>query len=207
LARKEIISKRQLEIRLDKLQTPKNPKLGLEQYPVSAEAASELLYMAGFEHNDLDGETIDLGTGSGRLAIGATIMGATDVLGLDIDKDSIEIALRNARKLGVDVDWVVGDLESVTGDFHTVLMNPPFGTRSPHLDIRFLARAFELAPVVYSIHKSSTRKFVVKFASENDRRVDEIRSLRMRIPHIFDFHRKNLSIIQVDLYRISAKEN
>jgi putative methylase len=205
LASKKIISKRSLEIKLAKLETLENPKLGLEQYPVSPEAASELLYMAGFEHNDLAGKVVDLGTGTGRLAIGAAMVGAVDVLGLDVDKNSIQVAARNADLARVEVDWVVGDLDCVTGDFQTVLMNPPYGTRSPHLDTRFLSRAFELAPVSYSIHKSSTRSFLVEFARKNGRRVDEVRSLGMRIPHLFDFHRKKWETIQVDLYRLSAK--
>jgi len=204
LAPKKIIPKRQLEIRLDKLETLKTPKLGLEQYPVSAEAASELLYMASFEHNDLEGRIIDLGTGTGRLAIGAALMGASDIVGLDVDGPSIYIAVRNARESNVNVGWVIGDLNSVVGGFQTVLMNPPYGTRSPHMDARFLTRAFELAPVTYSIHKSSTRNFLTELAKKNGRRVDVVRSLEMRIPHLFDFHRKKWETIQVDLYRITT---
>ncbi|HZD12649.1 MAG TPA: hypothetical protein VE177_03930, partial [Candidatus Binatus sp.] len=41
------LSKRQLEIRLSKLAMIEDPKLSLEQYPISAVAASELLYIAG----------------------------------------------------------------------------------------------------------------------------------------------------------------
>jgi len=204
LAPKKIIPKRQLEIRLDKLEALKTPKLGLEQYPVSAEAASELLYMASFEHNDLEGRIIDLGTGTGRLAIGAALMGASDIVGLDVDGPSIYIAVRNARESNVNVGWVIGDLNSVVGGFQTVLMNPPYGTRSPHMDARFLTRAFELAPVTYSIHKSSTRNFLTELAKKNGRRVDVVRSLEMRIPHLFDFHRKKWETIQVDLYRITT---
>ncbi len=204
MAPKKIIPKRQLEIRLDKLEALKTPKLGLEQYPVSAEAASELLYMASFEHNDLEGRIIDLGTGTGRLAIGAALMGASDIVGLDVDGPSIYIAVRNARESNVNVGWVIGDLNSVVGGFQTVLMNPPYGTRSPHMDARFLTRAFELAPVTYSIHKSSTRNFLTELAKKNGRRVDVVRSLEMRIPHLFDFHRKKWETIQVDLYRITT---
>jgi len=204
LAPKKIIPKRQLDIRLDKLEALKTPKLGLEQYPVSAEAASELLYMASFQHNDLEGRIIDLGTGTGRLAIGAALMGASDIVGLDVDGPSIYIAVRNARESNVNVGWVIGDLNSVVGGFQTVLMNPPYGTRSPHMDARFLTRAFELAPVTYSIHKSSTRNFLTELAKKNGRRVDVVRSLEMRIPHLFDFHRKKWETIQVDLYRITT---
>src|SRR5713101_5288490 len=197
-------SKRQLEIQLGKLRILEKPNLKLEQYPVSAEAASELLYMAGFEHNDLEGRIIDLGTGTGRLAIGAALMGASDIVGLDVDGSSIYIAVGNARESNVNVGWVIGDLNSVVGGFQTVLMNPPYGTRSPHMDARFLTRAFELAPVTYSIHKSSTRNFLTELAKKNGRRVDEVRSLEMRIPHLFDFHRKKWETIQVDLYRITT---
>ena len=69
---KRTLSKRQLEIRLGKLKILESPRLKLEQYPVSPEVAAELLYMAGFEHDDLHGKKIaELGTGTGRLAIGA----------------------------------------------------------------------------------------------------------------------------------------
>ena len=201
---KKLPSKRQLEIQLGKLRILQTPQLRLEQYPVSPEVASELLYMAGFEHNDLEGRIIDLGTGTGRLAIGAALMGASDIVGLDVDGPSIYIAVRNGRESNVNVGWVIGDLNSVVGGFQTVLMNPPYGTRSPHMDARFLTRAFELAPVTYSIHKSSTRNFLTELAKKNGRRVDEVRSLEMRIPHLFDFHRKKWETIQVDLYRITT---
>src|SRR5207249_4590335 len=84
LADKQLSSKRQLEIRLSKLKILDTPKLRLEQYPVSSETADELLYMAGFEHNDLEGRIIDLGTGTGRLAIGAALMSPAHVVGVDV---------------------------------------------------------------------------------------------------------------------------
>ncbi len=180
------------------------PQLKLEQYPVSPEIASELLYMAGFEHHDLRGHVIDLGTGTGRLAIGAVLMGAEKVLGVDIDKRAIALADENARKVGVDVEWVISDLNGVRGSFDAVVMNPPYGTKTPHNDTRFLSRALELAPVAYSIHKSSTREFLIRFAQEKRWEVDAVRSMTMRIPHLFEFHRKKWEAIKVDLYRITS---
>jgi len=196
------VSKRQLEIQLGKLNILQAPKLGLEQYPISPEVAAELLYMAGFEHHDLHGEIIDLGTGTGRLAIGAALMGSKKIVGVDVDKRSIALARENAMAAGVRVEWVVSDINEVVGRYDTVIMNPPYGTRSPHLDVRFLERAFELAPVVYSIHKSSTRKFLEPFIAKRNRRVDGLRSMSLDIPHLFPFHRKKWENVQVDLYRI-----
>jgi len=202
LAEERTVSKRQLEIQLAKLKILQAPKLGLEQYPVSPDVAAEMLYMAGFEHRDLEGETIDLGTGTGRLAIGAALMGSMKVFGVDIDETAIAMARENAVAAGVRVEWFVSDIDEVQGRYDTVIMNPPYGTRSPHLDVRFLERAFELAPVSYSLHKSSTRKFLMGFISKRNLKVDGLRSMTLRIPHLFPFHQRKSENIQVDLYRI-----
>ena len=198
------VSKRQLEIQLEKLKILRTPQLRLEQYPVSAGVAAELLYMAGFEHRDLQGEIIDLGTGTGRLAIGAAIMGSKRVVGVDIDRRSIALARENAIATGAQVEWFVSDIKNVVGRYDTVIMNPPYGTRSPNPDLRFLERAFELAPVSYSVHKSSTREFLRRFIERRNRRVDTVRSMSLDIPHLFPFHNKKWENVEVDLYRITS---
>jgi putative methylase len=202
LAEEQTVSKRQLEIQLAKLKILQTPKLELEQYPISPDVAAELLYMAGFEHRDLQGETIDLGTGTGRLAIGAAMMGCTKVVGVDLDERAIALAKENAVASGVRVEWLVSDIDEVEGKYDTVIMNPPYGTRTPHLDVRFLERAFKLAPVSYSLHKSSTRKFLKGFIAKRNRKVDGLRSMSLNIPHLFPFHHKKWENVQVDLYRI-----
>jgi predicted RNA methylase len=202
MADKTRLSKRQLEIQLGKLKILQKPNLKLEQYPVSSEAASELLYLAGFEHNDLDGRVIDLGTGTGRLAIGAALMGAEAVVGVDVDAQALALAKDNAETAKVRVEWVRSDIEKVNGRFGAVIMNPPYGTRTSHADTRFLEKAVHLAPVVYSIHKSSTRDFLVQLVTRSGWQVDQIRSMRMDIPHLFEFHEKKRSTVEVDLYRI-----
>ena len=198
------VSKRQLEIQLGKLKILLSPQLRLEQYPVSAKVAAELLHMAGFEHHDLQGKTIDLGTGTGRLAIGAATMGSKQVTGVDIDERSITLARENAIAAGVRVEWVVSDIKEVVGAYDTVIMNPPYGTRSSHADVQFLERAFELAPVSYSIHKNSTREFLRRVIERKNRRTDAVRSMSLDIPHLFPFHQKKWEKVDVDLYRIMS---
>lgn len=200
-------SKRQLEIQLGKLRILEKPNLKLEQYPVSSEAASELLYMAGFEHNDLDGRVIDLGTGTGRLAIGAALMVAKGVVGVDVDEQALTLAKQNADTAGVHIEWVQSDMEKIKGKFDTVIMNPPYGTRTIHADTGFLEKAFQLAPVVYSIHKSSTREFLFQFVTRSGCKVDQVRSMRMEIPHLFQFHEKKRKTVEVDLYRLVRKSD
>jgi predicted RNA methylase len=202
---KKQLSKRQLEIQLSRLKILEKPSLKLEQYPVSSEAASELLYLAGFEHDDLNGRVIDLGTGTGRLAIGAVLMGADEVVGVDVDAHVLVLAKQNADTVGVHAEWVQSDIEKINERFDAVLMNPPYGTRTARADTRFLEKAFQLAPVVYSIHKSATRQFLVQFVTRLGWDVGQVRSMRMAIPHLFEFHEKKRATVEVDLYRIVRK--
>lgn len=195
-------SKRQLEIQLSKLEILQTPTLKLEQYPVSPRAAAELLYMAGFEHDDLKGRVLDLGTGTGRLAIGAVLMGARHVTGVDVDPNALLLARKNAESADVKVEWVQSSVEKVDGKFDTVIMNPPYGTRTVHADIRFLDQALRLAPVTYSIHKSSTRNFLAKYLLKSNHPIDEARSMGMEIPHLFKFHNRKWKTVEVDLCRI-----
>ena len=202
LAEKRLPSKRQLEIVLSKLKILETPKLRLEQYPVSAKAAAELLYMAGFEHDDLEGRIIDLGTGTGRLAIGASLMGSAHVVGVDVDARALELARENAKSAGVKVKWVQSTIDKLDGTYDTVIMNPPYGTRTIHADTRFLDKAFQLASITYSIHKASTRTFLDRYVNKSRRRIAETRSMSMKIPHLFSFHARRWKSIEVDLCRI-----
>ena len=203
MADRKHLSKRQLEAQLSKLKILEKPNLKLEQYPVSSEVASELLYMAGFEHSDLDGRVIDLGTGTGPLAIGAALMGAVETVGVDVDERALAIARENAERVEAHVEWVRSDMEKIKGKFDMVIMNPPYGTRTAHADTRFLEKAFQLAPVIYSIHKSATREYLLQFLTKSGWHADRVRSMRMVIPHLFEFHEKKRGIVEVDLYRIT----
>lgn len=204
MVQEHALTKRQLEIQLEKLKTLQTPRLELEQYPVSSRVAAELLYMAGFERHDLQAATIDLGTGTGRLAIGAALMGSRKVVGVDLDERAISLARENGVEAGVEVEWVVSGIADIEGRYDAVIMNPPYGTRTPHLDVQFLDRAFQLAPIVYSIHKSSTRDYLKQAITRMNREIDEIRGMDLEIPHLFPFHQKKRKIVQVDLYRITS---
>lgn len=67
---------------------------------------------------------LDLGTGSGILAIGAARLGAGRVKGIDIDAKALEIAAANAALNGVEIELSDEPLEAVTGGpFDLVLAN------------------------------------------------------------------------------------
>jgi ribosomal protein L11 methyltransferase len=67
---------------------------------------------------------LDLGTGSGILAIAASKLGAGEVWAVDTDADACRIATENAERNGVGpLVHVAGDLDAVSGRFDLVIAN------------------------------------------------------------------------------------
>jgi len=197
------LRKKRLEILLSKLKSLQSPKRDLEQYSIPANLAAEMLYIADSIYDDLHGKTVlDLGTGAGRLAIGAQLLGAKRVVGVDVDPSAITIARSNGVELGVKIEWVIADIEAIRGSFDTVIMNPPFGTRIRHKDRVFLSKALDVGKVVYSLHKRSTRRYLLDFIASRNRIVHGLFEFDLEIPHMFDFHEEEKYSVEVDLYRI-----
>lgn len=94
------LKKKDLERLLSELEVNPSPKVEWEQYTSSSEVAANLLFIAAFTFNDIVGrEVFDLGCGNGVLGIGATLIGAKRVVGLDLDPRVLTIARRNSVKV------------------------------------------------------------------------------------------------------------
>lgn len=200
------IRKRELAIRLQHVGHHPKPEVALEQYTIPADMAAEILFQACYTYGDIENKKVaDLGSGTGRLALGASILGAEYVVGVDVDLISLNLASRTARDQGLQVDWVLADINTLRGPVDTILMNPPFGTKQPHADIHFLQVALQLGEIVYSIHKSSTRHHINRFLTEHAAGVQRILSGGMDIPHQFAFHKMRKGRVNVDVFRIQCK--
>jgi ribosomal protein L11 methyltransferase len=66
---------------------------------------------------------LDVGCGSGVLAIAAAALGAARVAAVDIDPDAVGVTLGNAARNGVTVDASTTPVEEVAGHFDLVLAN------------------------------------------------------------------------------------
>lgn len=62
-------------------------------------------------------KVLDVGTGTGILAMAAVLLGAEDALGIDIDDEAVRVAEENVRKNGLDgsIDIRKGDLMQGVG--------------------------------------------------------------------------------------------
>jgi putative methylase len=186
-----------------------SPKAFLEQYTIPADVASEILSLAAYTYDDIIGKTVaDLGCGTGRLALGAAFLGAKEIVGIDIDKVAVSVAKKKAEKMSFKrkTNWVVGDIEILHSNFDTVLQNPPFGVQKRKADRKFLGKALELAPKIYSLHKSGegSRAFIKRFIESHGGKVTGIFLMKLNIPKLFKFHRERMHEVEVDLYRIEA---
>src|SRR5665647_1713781 len=154
-AQKRLIRELDLERFLSQVVSQPNPKVHLEQYTVSEQLAANMLYIAAYANDDIVGKSVlDLGCGTGRLALGALFAGAKDVVGVDIDRLAIQTAKENSKNicLADAIQWVLGDLSIVVGRFHTVLQNPPFGVQRREAERAFLLKALGVGNCVYSLH-------------------------------------------------------
>lgn len=149
-----MLTKKQLEIILSRLKEPISPKPGLEQYSIPSGLAAEILNLA-YLHGDIKGKVVfDLGCGTGRLSIGASLLRAREVVGVDIDSSVLKAAKENINTVksiisddmpmsSSSIRFVCCDVKNWLGRCDTVIQNPPFGIQNLHADRLFLAKALE----------------------------------------------------------------
>lgn len=224
---KRLVRKLELEMLLSQVEPHPSPKSSLEQYTIPTDIAATILLMAAYTNNSIVGKVVlDLGCGTGRLALGAAFLGARQVIGIDIDKEAVNMAFRNSVKVGLKskVEWIIGDINAIHGKFDTVLQNPPFGVQKRWADRKFLEKALESGRTVYSLHKHpkadknfirklklnqpsevSATPFLKRFVEERGGRIKAVYAMVMAIPHMFSFHRKRKHEFAVDLLVIEKK--
>jgi len=209
-ASKRLVRRLHLERVLASVEPHPSPRAHLEQYTIPVDVAAEMLFVAAYINDDIIGKTVaDLGCGTGRLAIGAAVLGAKETVGVDIDRTAVRLAERNAEKVDVaeKTMWVVADIDVLHGTFDTVLQNPPFGVQRRGADRKFLLKSLELAHRVYSLHKGGERNraFIKRFIEGQRGKVTGIFPMKLVIPRVFGFHTKTKYEVDIDLYRIEKE--
>lgn len=228
---KRLVRKLDLERLLSQVKPHPTPSPDLEQYTIPSDVAAMMLYVAAYTYGDIVGKSVlDLGCGTGRLALGAAFLGAKQVVGVDLDKAAVRVAVGNSIRTGLrgKVQWVAADIDVVCGQFDTVLQNPPYGVQVRRADRKFLEKAMATSNVAYSLHKCSCdgkivrgksrasasgivsaapSPFIEKFVEEHGGSVRAVYAMIMTIPHMFSFHTKMKHEFIVDLYVIDTNRS
>ncbi|MFW5956733.1 MAG: METTL5 family protein [Halorhabdus sp.] len=202
-------TKRQLAQQLGVVVGFDDPSADLEQYRTPPAVASHLVHLADLNGDLTDQTVIDLGCGTGMLALGAALRGPSRVVGVDLDAAALSTAVENRRRVGTTttIAWLLGDATRpplCPDEAVTVLMNPPFGAQegNEHADREFLETAAEISAVSYSIHNAGSAAFVEAFAGDNGGSVTAAYRSSFDLPRQFDFHEADQRELDVELFRI-----
>ncbi|WP_302439051.1 METTL5 family protein [Methanobrevibacter smithii] len=200
---KKITKKKHLEMAIQKVPKHPNPKVGLEQYSTPATIAADLLWNAYSLGDIADKKVMDLGCGTGIFAIASKLLGAASAIGVDIDKDSTDLASSYCG----DVNFICSDICDLENDFDvdTIFQNPPFGSQKnakKGADLKFISKAIELSPkVLYSFHMASTEEFLISYFEKNDLEITHIFRYNFPIPKIYEFHTRESANVEVIVIR------
>lgn len=200
---KKITKKKHLEMAIQKVSKHPNPKVDMEQYSTPATIAADLLWNAYSLGDIADKKVMDLGCGTGIFAIASKLLGAASAIGVDIDKDSIDLASSYCG----DVNFICSDICDLENDFDvdTIFQNPPFGSQKnakKGADLKFISKAIELSPkVLYSFHMASTEEFLISYFEKNDLEITHIFRYNFPIPKIYEFHTRESANVEVIVIR------
>jgi putative methylase len=196
------VKKKALEMALSQIPAHTSPTPQLEQYMTPADIASDVLFFAHLMGDIKDKFVIDLGCGTGIFAIGAKLMGAREVIGIDVDDKAITIARDTAKKLKVGVDFQVCEINDFKKECDCVLQNPPFGAQKRHADRPFITKALDISNVVYSLHLTKTKRFIEKEAKRLKAVITHTQNYKFEIKHTFHFHTDEIKFFDVMMFRI-----
>ncbi len=201
------IKKKDLEIELERVPSHPDPKPHLEQYPTPPSIASDILFTA-YSYGHVKGRKVaDLGCGTGIFAIGSAYLGASDVIGVDIDTEAIELAKEEAKNWSLSdaIKFANKDIDEFETEVDTVIMNPPFGSQNKGADIPFLEKSFEIGEIVYSLHNAKTAEYLRNFIKERSHSLFWEKRYMFDINNLFEFHEKEQKSFEVILLGIEVK--
>lgn len=198
-------SKKQLAVTLQQMKGFSDPKIRKEQYATDADVAADMLWEALMQ-GDIDGKIVaDLGAGTGILGLGALLLGAQKVFFVEEDGDALEIAKENLKLLEEEYElgesvFIVDKVEHFNEKVDVVIENPPFGTKEKHADKIFLEKAFSIASIVYSLHKTETKGFIEAITKNHWFSVAGFKEYSYPLKASFKHHRKAVERVSVGLW-------
>jgi putative methylase len=196
------MKKKTLAMMLSALETV-HSSTTLEQYTLPGNVAADILIYA-YDFGDISSKTVaDLGCGSGILGVGALLLAAAGAVFVDCDPHALEVCRTNLEKATKDLKvgkiiFECSNIENITLTVDTVVQNPPFGTRRKGVDVQFLKKATEIAPVVYSLHKKGNADFLSQHTHHT---LTHVKDVTIPLYRSYPFHTKRVVEIEAELLR------
>ncbi len=192
--------KRDVAKALDDIRDFPHAKPGLEQYRTPPAIAMELLWEA-HEDDAIEGKAVvDLGCGTGTFALGAHLLGAASVVGVDADGEALSLA-RDAVPTATFVEADVSAWDPVPAD--TVFMNPPFGAQRKHADRPFYEAAMATgATTIWFLAQPVTQPYLLAMAREAGRSLEKVGEWDYSLPASMEHHTQDVATIRVGGYRL-----
>jgi putative methylase len=195
------VKKKELELRLQKTVSTeiKEYKITYEQYVTPASIASDMLWEAYHSGNIAEKSVLDAGCGTGIFSIGAALLYAKKVIGVDIDAEMIMAAKKNAELFNLDIDLKIADFYDFDTRVDTIIMNPPFGAQLANrkADSLFIKKAISIADMIYSLHMKNSGPYILSLLKEKGWNGFIIREYDFPIPAMYKFHKKPRALFNV----------
>jgi putative methylase len=193
---------------IERVPLPRRPRAELEQVVTPAEAAADLL-LAAVRLDGLAGRSVlDLGSGTGRLAVGAALLGAERVVGIEVDQGLVKVARAAAESAGVHVEFWSSDVRDWQQPAELVVMNPPFGAQRRHADRVFWDRALALAErSVHAFALEDSRNFIARRVVARGAQVLETQPVAWELPRTFPHHTRRRVALSVDRWAIRTNRS
>jgi len=201
------LRKRDLELIIERIPGFRSPRRDLEQYQTPSWLVAEIVFTAALK-GDIGWLATDLGCGTGRIAAALAIMGAEEVLCIDISCRDLEEAASNLGAIGVRerVELICWDIYAgPPRRLGLVVMNPPYGVHRRGADLAFLEAAMEASDTIYSLHKYNKESIglILAAASKRGFRAEVLGIYSMEIPASFETHKRRIYRFPVALIRFT----
>jgi putative methylase len=193
---------------IERVPRPDRPRADLEQLATPAEAAADLL-LAAVRLDGVEGRTVlDLGSGTGRLAIGAALLGAASVVGVELDARLVATARAAAESAGVRVEFVASEVSAWRRPAELVVMNPPFGAQRRHADRPFWDRSLDLAErSVHAFALADSRTFIAGRVVARGAQVLETQPVAWELERTLPHHTRRRVPLSVDRWAIRTQRS
>ncbi|MGC8859753.1 MAG: METTL5 family protein [Thermoplasmata archaeon] len=194
------MDRRELEKIISSLKKLDRKKILLEQYETTPELVADIVFIA---INDIKDKIVaDLGCGNGAFALASYLVGAREVHCVEIDRDAIEVALKNFG--GRDIKIHNMNVKDFNTRVDTVIMNPPFGYQIPGADRIFIEKALEISDIIYTIHHKGALPYIRKILDERGE-IEFEKDYKLNIPYGYSFHKSESRNIDVKMIKIRVK--